>query len=83
MLHAPTLFGMTNIRGFRFLLLAAHYSADPCLALHLSHHMKRRESLEDIHCSFWGHPYHPCDSQTGLFSDIVTYKAYFTNHQFL
>jgi len=83
MLHAPTLFGMTNICGFKFLLLAAHYSADPCLCLHLDHHMKRKESQEDIHCSCWGHPHHPCVSQTGLFSDIITYKANFTNHQFL
>lgn len=79
----PTLFGMINICGFRFLLLAAHYSADPCQCLHLDHHMRRRESQEDIHCSCWGHPHYPCDSQTGLFSDMVTYKANFTSHQFL
>ena len=59
-------FGVTKVSRFRSPLLGTHQSVDSHLGLCLSHHMKRKKSQSDLHCSFCGHLYHSCFNQTNL-----------------
>jgi len=44
MLHIPRLLGVTEVSGFRSLLLVTHECVDPCQGLCFRHYVKRKKS---------------------------------------
>ena len=58
-------FEMTHVvAGYGLPLMIMHMSVYCCLGLHLSYHMRRQQSQENLHCFCWG-LHHPRYSQTG------------------